>query len=170
MTQRDRSAGIVIGKVIDVEDPEKLGRIKVNYPWLSGPEDRWIPVAAPMAGHQRGVFFMPEIEDEVIIAFEQGMWDHPYAIGFLWNPQQLPPSEDPRQRMIRSVNGHAIRFVDSTPANGNLGSLIIEDAHGNIIVLTNGSLRIEAVGRLNIHAVGDLTLQGRLVRPLGGPI
>ncbi|MFC4158637.1 phage baseplate assembly protein V [Chitinimonas lacunae] len=166
----ERSAGIVIGKVINVDDPESLGRIQVNYPWLSGPEQRWIPVAAPMAGHDRGMFFMPEIADEVIIAFEQGMWDHPYVIGFLWNPQQRPPSDDPRQRMIRSVNGHSIRFLDSTPASGNLGSLIIEDAHGNTIVLTNGSMRIEAVGRLSIHASGDVTIQNRLVRPLGGPI
>lgn len=160
----------MIGSVIAVQDPESLGRIQVSYPWMSGPEQRWVPVISPMAGGERGAFFMPEIGDEVAIAFDQGMWDHPYVIGFLWNPQQSPPSPDPRQRVIRSTNGHAIRFVDSTPNAGNLGSLIVEDAHGNTIVMTNGRLSINAVGALEINAVGIVTINGRLVRPLGGPI
>lgn len=170
MNPNERSAGIVIGKVTAVRDTEGLGRIQVNYPWLTGPEERWVPVAAPMAGGGRGAFFMPEIDDEVMLAFDQGMWDHPYVIGFLWNPQQRPPSTDERQRMIRSNNGHTIRFVDSTPAAGNRGALIIEDAHGNTIVLTNGQIRINATGTLRLNASGDLTLQNRLVRPVGGPL
>jgi len=101
----ERSNGIVIGKVTEVTDPEGLGRIQVNYPWLSGPERRWVSVASPMAGGDRGAFFMPEVDDEVILAFQNGHWDAPFVIGFTWNPQQRPPSADPRQRMIRSRNG-----------------------------------------------------------------
>ena len=169
MTDQERSAGVVIGKVTAVRDPEGLGRIQVNYPWLSGREERWVPVASPMAGADRGAFFMPEIEDEVMIAFDQGQWDHPYVIGFLWNPQQLPPSTDERQRMIRSRNGHTIRFVDSTPTAGNQGALIMEDAHGNVVVMTNGRLAINSVGRLDVSAP-VVTLNSRIVRPTGGPI
>jgi uncharacterized protein involved in type VI secretion and phage assembly len=168
-TSGELSGGIVIGKVTAVDDPEKLGRIQVNYPWLSGPEERWVSVAAPMAGGDRGMFFMPEIDDEVILAFDHGHMDHPYVIGFLWNNQQRPPSTDERQRMIRSKNGHTIRFVDSTPANGNQGSLIIQDAHGNVITMTNGRVVIHALGVLEISAA-SVTIQNRLVRPIGGPI
>ena len=170
MNQNERSAGIVIGKVIAVRDKDKLGRIQVSYPWLTGPEQRWIPVAAPMAGGDRGAFFMPEIDDEVIIAFDQGMWDHPYVIGFLWNAKQPPPSQDERQRMIRSKNGHAVRFVDSTPSAGNKGALIVEDAHGNTVVMTNTHISINSRGALAISAVGDITINNRLVRPTGGAI
>lgn len=170
MSAGERSNGIVIGTVIAVRDEEGLGRIQVSYPWMSGPEERWIPVASAMAGGERGTYFMPEIGDEVVVAFDQGMWDHPYVIGFLWNPRQPPPSQDPRERIIRSTNGHAIRFVDSTPSGGNLGALIVEDAHGNTIVMTNGRLSINAVGALELNAIGTVTINGRLVKPLGGDI
>jgi uncharacterized protein involved in type VI secretion and phage assembly len=169
MTNQERSNGVVIGKVIEVTDPDGLGRIQVNYPWLSGPERRWVSVASPMAGGERGAFFMPEVDDEVILAFQNGHWDAPIVIGFLWNPQQRPPSGDSRQRMIRSRNGHALRMVDSTPTAGNQGALIIEDAHGNTIVMTNAHVSIQSRGRMQILAA-DLTLQGRPVRPNGGPI
>jgi uncharacterized protein involved in type VI secretion and phage assembly len=167
--QQNQGAGIVIGKVTKVKDEEGLGRIQVNYPWLSGPEERWVSVAAPMAGGDRGMFFMPEVDDEVILAFDQGQWDHPYVIGFLWNPIQRPPSQDERQRMIRSKNGHTIRFVDSTPVAGNMGALIVEDAHGNTITMTNGRVVLHSVGALEIVGA-SVSIMNRIVNPLGGPI
>lgn len=166
----ERGSGIVIGKVTAVRDKEGLGRIQVSYPWLDGPQERWVPVAAAMAGGQRGAFFMPEIDDEVILAFNHGMWEHPIVIGFLWNAKQPPPSSDERQRMIRSKNGHALRLVDATPEAGNKGSLILEDAHGNTLVMTNSHVSLTSRGALTIQASGDITIQGRVVRRLGGPI
>jgi uncharacterized protein involved in type VI secretion and phage assembly len=165
----ERIGGIVIGKVTSVKDPEQLGRIQVTYPWLNGPVQRMVPVAAPMAGGDRGAFFMPEIDDEVIVGFDQGMFDNPYVLGFLWNRQQKPPSGDERQRMIRSKNGHTIRFVDSTPVAGNKGALIIEDAHGNTIVMTNSHMTIKSRGALIIDGA-SVTLCGRVVQPAGPPI
>ena len=169
MQAGERSAGIVVGKVTKVKDEDGLGRIQVNYPWLSGPEERWVPVAAPMAGPDRGMFFMPEVDDEVILAFDQGRWDHPYIIGFLWNPVQRPPSTDERQRMIRSKNGHTIRFIDSTPTAGNQGALVIQDGHGNTISMGNGRVVISSLGVLEIRAA-SVTIMNRPVKPLGGPI
>jgi len=170
MNNQERTNGVILGKVTAVRDPDRLGRIQVSYPWMSSTEERWVSVAAPMAGGERGLFFMPEIDDEVMLAFDQGMWDHPYVIGFLWNPQQRPPASDPRQRTIRSNNGHAIHFVDSTPSGGNQGALIIEDAHGNTVVMTNGKVTITAKGALELNSVGICTINGRLVKPLGGDI
>ena len=82
---------------------------------------------------------------------------------------QRPPSTDERQRMIRSKNGHTIRFVDSTPTAGNKGALIIEDAHGNTITMTNGRVSIHSQGSLELTGA-SVTIQNRLVRPIGGPI
>jgi hypothetical protein len=62
--------------------------------------------------------------------------------------------------MIRSKNGHTIRFVDSTPDAGNLGALIIEDAHGNQIVMTNGVMTIKAQTTLIIDAA-NIVVKGR---------
>ncbi len=172
INEGERSAGIVIGKVTKVKDGQGLGRIEVEYPWLAEgrPVERMVSVAAPMAGPDAGIFFMPNVGDEVILAFDQGHWEHPYVIGYLWNPQQRPPSGDERQRMIRSKNGHTLRFVDSTPAGGNRGTLIIQDAHNNVISMTNGRVVIHSRGALEIKSDGEMTLQGRLVKRMGGPI
>jgi uncharacterized protein involved in type VI secretion and phage assembly len=166
---RDPTPGVVIGKVTNVHDPEGLGRIQVCFPWLGDAHTEWVAVASIMAGKDRGAFFMPEVEDEVLLAFQQGDWDHPFVIGFLWNAVQTPPSRDERQRMIRSVNGHTIRFVDSEPSSGNRGALIIEDAHGNVITLTNGVVTIHSKGHLALTA-STMTIMNRPVRPVGGPI
>jgi hypothetical protein len=64
--------------------------------------------------------------------------------------------------MIRSKNGHTIRFVDSTPNGGNMGALIVEDAHGNRVVMTNGVMRISAQTTLMIEA-DNLVLTGKRV-------
>lgn len=167
---REPTSGVVIGKVTSVQDDEGLGRIEVTYPWLGdGNRSRMASMASIMAGGDRGAFFMPEVDDEVLLAFEQGDWDHPYVVGCLWNPVQPPPSSDERQRMIRSVNGHTIRFVDSTANAGNLGALVIEDAHGNVITLTNGMVRIKSKGHLHLEG-STMSIMQRLVRPVGPPI
>jgi uncharacterized protein involved in type VI secretion and phage assembly len=166
---REPTPGVVIGKVTEVHDPEGLGRIQVHYPWLGEGHTEWASVASIMAGGDRGAFFMPEQDDEVLLAFQQGDWDHPFVIGFLWNPVQRPPSRDERQRMIRSRNGHTIRFVDSTPGGGDKGALIIEDGHGNVITMSNGNVTIHSRGHLALSGA-TMTIMKRPVRPTGGPI
>jgi uncharacterized protein involved in type VI secretion and phage assembly len=161
--------GLAIGKVTEVEDKEGLGRIRVKYAHLGHTQTEWASVVSGMAGSDRGCFFMPEIDDEVLLGFHAADFDHPYILGFVWNPVQPPPSRDPRERMIRSKNGHTIRFVDSTPKDGNKGALIIEDANGNVITLTNGVVHIHSQGHLELTGA-TIKIAGRMVRPLGGPI
>jgi uncharacterized protein involved in type VI secretion and phage assembly len=163
------ASGLVVGKVTDVVDPEGLGRIKVRYPHMSDTKTNWSSVASIMAGGDRGCFFMPEIDDEVLLGFQHGNWDHPFIVGFVWNPVQAPPSRDHRQRMIRSKNGHTIRFVDSTPKNGNKGAIIIEDAHGSVITLTNGLIHIHSEGHVELSA-NTMNIMGRPVRKNRQPI
>jgi uncharacterized protein involved in type VI secretion and phage assembly len=162
----------VIGKVTNVQDPENLGRIEVTYPWLSeSNRSRWASVASIMAGPERGAFFMPEIDDEVLITFEHGDWDHPYVIGFLWNEVQRPPSATVHQRVVCSVNGQRIRILDPEPTgDGNTGAIVIEDGNGNKISMTNSVMRISCRGQLEINATGSIHIGGRPLNKQGGII
>jgi uncharacterized protein involved in type VI secretion and phage assembly len=177
---RDRLPGIVIAKVTGVQDPKNQGRVMVQFPWLDDTlQSTWASIVAPFAGGGRGVFFMPEVGDDVAIGFEHGDFAHAYVLGAMWNGVAGSPSPDPRQRMIRSKNGHTIRFVDSTPNEGNMGALIVEDAHGNRVVMTNGVMRITAQTTLMIEAdtivlsgkpVGGAAPWSRVVTPSDNPI
>jgi uncharacterized protein involved in type VI secretion and phage assembly len=170
----NRFTGVMVGTVKEVIDPNGEGRIRVEFVWLGGnSQSYWAAIAAPMAGGGRGAFFMPEIDDEVLVAFDRGDVNHPYIIGFLWNGRDKPPSTSVRERMIRSVNGHAIRFLDSTPSGGNYGGIVIEDAHGNRITLSNGKITVKSVSILELDAP-TITLKGpgyrRVVSPNNNPI
>jgi uncharacterized protein involved in type VI secretion and phage assembly len=107
--------GVVVGVVIDVNDPESLGRVKLRFPWMSEsePQSNWARVAAPMSGGERGFLFPPEVDDEVLVAFDQGNLNFPYVIGFLWNARQPPPHTEPKKRTIKSVSGHTVELDDS---------------------------------------------------------
>lgn len=145
--------GLVIGRVVDVNDPSNEGRIKVDFPWLDESlQTNWISVSGALAGKDRGIFFMPEVGDEVLVGFLHGDFNHPVVIAGMWNGQSPAPSPDPRQRMIRSKNGHTIRFVDSTPTAGDKGALIVEDAHGNMIVMCNTHISVTAKAVLQLDA------------------
>ena len=169
-----RFSGVVLGVVTDTDDPEGAGRVKVRYPWLGSEEQsNWASMTAPMAGDDRGLFWSPEKDDEVVLAFHHGDVAHPFIIGFTWNGVHRPPSGDGRQRVIRSVNGHTIRFVDSTPTSGDAGALIIEDGNQNTIIMSNGKITIKAMGRLELEGA-QVVLKGpgwqRIVVPNGNPI
>jgi uncharacterized protein involved in type VI secretion and phage assembly len=168
--------GLVIATVVDAADPTNQGKVKLSFPWLDeNVTSDWCPVVQPFAGDDRGIFFMPEIGDEVLAGFLHDDFNHPFVLGAMWNGVSTAPSPDYRQRMIRSKNGHTIRFVDSTPASGNMGALIVEDAHGNRVVMTNGVMRIQAQTVLMIEAQA-IVLQGpnaswhRTVTPNNNPI
>jgi uncharacterized protein involved in type VI secretion and phage assembly len=158
--------GFVIGKIVEVKDPEGQGRVKVRYPHLSDTLTEWASVSSIMAGTSRGCFFMPEIDDEVLVAPQQGDWNHPFVIGFVWNPVQAPPSQDHRQRMICSTNQHKLIFLDSTPNGGNQGGIVITDAHQNMITMTAWGISISSPGTITING-STVSIQGRTVRTGG---
>ena len=117
--QEGKRYGVEIGIVTDVRDPEKLGRVKVQYPRLpGGPESTWARVAQPAAGAGRGFYWIPEIGDEVLIAFELGDPRCPYVIGALWNGKDKPMNgayqDDNTTRMIQTKSGHKIVLCDKS--------------------------------------------------------
>ncbi len=165
-----RYPGVVIGTVKSLDDPCGEGRIQVAFPWL--PHIRkypWAPVAVPFAGKDRGLYFYPEIDDEVLIAFEHGDFDHPFVIGFLWNGVDKPPSDNHRKRLFRSVNKHEIEVFDSDGSGGDKGYIRIKDAHGNVIELANARITISSVATLELQAL-NVSINGRPVANVGPPI
>jgi uncharacterized protein involved in type VI secretion and phage assembly len=162
--------GVVVGLVTDVNDPLGQGRIKVRFPWLTEQhETDWVRIATMMGGKGRGTFFMPEINDEALLAFEHGEIRFPYVIGFLWNGQDEPPANHVRLRRIQSVNGHQISFIDATPSEGSKGALVIKDAHHNTISLSIQKIVIKSTGILQLEAK-HITLNGRVVSTNRNPI
>lgn len=173
-TQPGKIYGVVIGQVATVGTDKHLGEVEVTIPALGDGYHNWAPVAAPMAGNHRGLFMMPEAGDEAVIMFEQGDVSYPIVMGFLWNGQDQTPSTAPRERMLRSLNGHAIRLIDSTPTSGgNKGAVVVEDAHNNQIVLTDGKVTISSKGILELRGtVIVMTSAGvsRVLSPTSNPI
>lgn len=111
-----RIPGVVVGIVKALEDPKGQGRIQVSFPWLpDGQRSGWAPLATPLAGKDRGMFFMPEPEDEVLVAFDQGNFNHPFVVGFLWNGEDKPPATQSRKRLLVTPGGHRLLFDDDDP-------------------------------------------------------
>ncbi len=83
--------GVEVAIVTNVQDPQKLGRVKVCFPRLPGkPESDWVRVVQPAAGAGRGFYWLPEVSDEVLVAFERGEAHRPYVVGALWNGKDKP--------------------------------------------------------------------------------
>lgn len=111
---RKRVGGVASAIVIEV-DPA-TARVKLNYPWMSEDDTQspWARVAVPMAGPERGMQFLPEVDDEVLVAFEQGDMQYPVVIGYLWSETDPPPRPDSAsQRAIQTVAGHVLEFDDT---------------------------------------------------------
>lgn len=111
--------GLVEAIVVDNVDPEQLGRVKVKFPTLPEmPESWWARLVMPMAGRERGWMTIPEIDDEVLVAFVHGDFNHAIVLGSLYNGVDTPPyaNEDGENnlRVFQSRSGHRLTFDDTT--------------------------------------------------------
>ena len=111
--------GVEVAIVTNVKDPDKQGRVKICFPRLPGkPESDWARVAQPSAGPGRGFYWLPEVSDEVLVAFERGQSSIPYVIGALWNGKDKPMKDaytaDNSKRMIQTKSGHQIVLDDKS--------------------------------------------------------
>jgi phage protein D len=162
------TGGLALGIVTDNQDPAGQGRVKVKFPWLSNDQtSHWIRMAVPGGGAARGIAFLPEVHDEVLIGFEMGDMQHPYVLGGLWNGRDAPPlpsdqlirDGNVRQRVIRSRSGHCIVLDDDE----HEGGIRIEDRNGNVLKLQSQDdvLTIAVQGNIALHADGDIALEAR---------
>ncbi len=146
--------GVVIGIVKEI-DPA-LGRIKVDFPLMKPPQrSNWAPIASLMGGKKRGTFFMPEIDDEVLLAFDQGDFDHPYVLGFLWNGVDPSPETNHKNRVIVTPGGHTLRFEDRDRAKRT----ILRSSSGQEIVLDDEDRSIQLRGGGRVLMLKDNKVQ-----------
>lgn len=135
--------GVYSASVLDNRDPEGLARVLIRVsPETTSVTEVWARVATMMAGRNKGTLFLPEVGDEVLVAFERGDVRAPCVIGALWNDKARPPADAAGTKLIRSRNGVTLRICD---ASDNSNSLIIETPGGQRITLQDGpaSVRVE---------------------------
>jgi uncharacterized protein involved in type VI secretion and phage assembly len=162
--QSNRFYGVAVGIVTNNQDPDNMGRVKVKFPWLDdNVESPWARFVCLMGGSGRGTYFIPEVNDEVLLAFEHGDMRYPYVLGGLWNGQDAPPANNSdgqnNIRVIHSRSGHLIRLDDT---NGGEKVEIIDKTGGNSVTISSSdnSISIVCTGRLSLQANGiDITSQ-----------
>jgi uncharacterized protein involved in type VI secretion and phage assembly len=163
--------GVAIAVVTQNRDPDGLGRVKLKFSWESEPrESDWARCAVPMAGKDRGTYFLPEVGDEVLVAFEREDMRFPYVLGALWNGQDAPPDNNSDgkndRRVIKSRKGHTLTFDDGEQVSVELRlqdgkhlkiddqGLLLEDGKGNKVSIqsSSGAISIEATQSLSFKA------------------
>lgn len=163
--------GVAVAVVSDNKDDSGQGRVKVKYPWHSTPsESHWARVAMPMAGKDRGAYFIPEVNDEVLVAFERGDMRFPYVVGSLWNGKEKSPAGngDGKNdlRLIRTRKGHKLTFDDGNKGLVQLelndgkklalddDGITLDDGKGNRLTIKSrgGEMTIEAATKLTLKA------------------
>ena len=186
--------GVFPGIVTDNRDPDDLWRVRLRFPWLAERyESDWARVCVLNAGEHRGFEFMPEVDDEVLVAFEHGDVRRPYVIGGLHNGTNRPAHRTGgvldrstgavRHTCIRSKTGSELAFYDDANRNTSVilsygraseeaftldttrHEVVIQSngARGEIRIMARGPVRIEAGGDLDLRATGTLNLRGAAV-------
>jgi uncharacterized protein involved in type VI secretion and phage assembly len=163
--------GVAVALVTNNHDDENLGRVKVRFLWHEqASESHWARLSVPMAGNDRGLVMIPEVGDEVLVAFEREDLRFPYILGALWNGKDKPPftNDDGKndKRIIQSRKKHKLLFDDGTRGVVELShqkgrkivfdddGFVVQDENGNMVKVdsNSGAMTIEAKGQLNIKA------------------
>jgi uncharacterized protein involved in type VI secretion and phage assembly len=168
--------GVYPALVTDIKDPDGQGRVKVRLPWSPDTEDgryeAWARLATLTAGNNRGSWFVPDVNDEVLVAFEAGDPRRPYVVGGLWNGSDTPPETmdgagNNFKKVICSRNGVRLTLDDTdgteqlileTPGGQRVtlrdgpGSIRIEDGNGNSIKLETAGVTVTSSAKVTVQA------------------
>lgn len=167
--------GVYPALVGNVVDPEGLGRVEVTLPKSvagAGGSRVWARLVTLMAGPRSGTWFVPSVNDEVLVCFEAGDARRPYVVGSLWSrgnppPESIDPAGGNDLRSIRSPRGISIALDDrdgretlvlETPAGQRVtlsdgpSTVEVEDASGNSIVLAPAGITITSPAKVTVNA------------------
>jgi uncharacterized protein involved in type VI secretion and phage assembly len=168
--------GVFPALVSDIKDPDNQGRVKVTLPWSPDPSggqyDAWARLATLMGGNNRGSWFIPDVGDEVLIAFEGGDTRRPYVVGGLWNGSDTPPESmdsggQNYRKVLCSRNGVKMtlddhdgqeEFIVETPGGQKItlkdgpGVVEIVDSNGNSIKMEASGITVNASAKVTINA------------------
>ena len=183
--------GVYPALVSDVVDPDGQGRVKVKLPWSpdtgSDHYEAWARLAVPMAGNNRGTWLIPDVNDEVLVAFEAGNPTRPYVVGALWNgqdagPESMDSAGNNYLKVLRSRNGVKVTLDDhdgqekltlETPGGQKLtmqdgpGSIEIADSNGNSIKLESSGITINSSGQFTVNASSATIAAGTITGNAG---
>ncbi|AGY58919.1 VgrG-related protein [Gloeobacter kilaueensis] len=189
----------LVGIVTNNKDPEGMGRIKVKFPTLTEEhESNWARVVGPGAGPEHGIWWLPEVNDEVLVCFEHGDIHRPYVVGGVWNGKDKPPDKQDDSvtpvhlRTMKTRVGHYMRMVDEDTSPDKVGIYLrtkkmfmiemnetdefinIKTPGGHYIKLNDqdGSIEIHSTGELNINSQGSTTINasGNMSVSSSGPM
>ncbi len=179
---------LLVGIVTNNQDPMGWGRVKVKFPTLTEEhESNWARLVGLGAGPSRGFYNLPEVNDEVLVAFEHGDIHRPYIIGGVWNGQDPTPASvdntiqggKVRLRKIKTRTGHTIEFIEEDQGNSKKGiyietagqhKLYLNDSDSTIEIQTSGGHQIKmsdndltisviSKGNLSLSAIENITIK-----------
>ena len=179
--------GVQTAVVVDIKDPDNQGRVKVKLPWSPDAGgatcEVWARLATMMAGNNRGTWFVPDVDDEVLVAFEAGDARRAYVIGALWNgkdsaPETMDGAGNNDKKVIRSRNGVKVTLDDQdgqeklileTPGGQKVtlkdgpGAVEIVDSNGNSVKLESAGITINASAKVTVQA-GQVNVSAGMVQ------
>ena len=168
--------GVFPATVTDIKDPDGIGRVKVTLPWSadtgSDRYEAWARVATLMGGNNRGSWFVPDVDDEVLVSFEAGDVRRPFVLGGLWNGEDAPPESmdsagNNDLKVLRSRNGVKVTLDDAdgqeklileTPGGQKItmkdgpGQVEIVDSNGNSMKLESSGITVTASAKVTVTA------------------
>jgi uncharacterized protein involved in type VI secretion and phage assembly len=184
--------GVFPALVSDIKDPDGQGRVKITLPWSpdtdSGRYEAWARLATMMGGNNRGSWFIPDINDEVLVLFEGGNPRRPYVVGGLWNGRDSPPESmdgagNNYKKILRSRNGVKVtlddqdgqeQFIVETPGGQKMtlhdgpGTVTVEDSNGNSIKMEASGITINASAKVTINAGATVDVSAGMVNVNAG--
>jgi len=166
-----------LARVVSLDDPDSASRVKIKllaFDDVANQETEiWARVVSPFAGSDRGTYFLPDVDDEVLVVFVQGDPRHPLIIGGLWNgsasaPASIESGGVNRYKRIKSKNGVVITLDDQqgqetlqleTPGGQTFtlkdgpGTVTIEDSNGNSVKLEASGITVQAAAKVTVTAL-----------------
>ncbi|HEY4264039.1 MAG TPA: phage baseplate assembly protein V [Micropepsaceae bacterium] len=162
--------GVSIATVLNNIDCTGEARVQLTLPWLPG-YTPWARISSQMAGMASGSFFVPQIGDEVLVAFHHGDVREPYILGTCWNTMDRPPALSPTdavtKRKIRTPMGHELSFDEATQSvtlSSNTMSTVTLDLEKAEISTPLAKVTIGKAGNVTISAKTMLTLEAPVIK------
>jgi uncharacterized protein involved in type VI secretion and phage assembly len=164
---RNPFEGVVTGFIREID--EQNSQVRLEFPSLPASyRSHWAPIASGLSGGDRGMYFLPEEGDEALVAFQNGNFDNPFVLGFLWNGAAMPPETDRHNRVILTPGGNTLRFEDTDGAkkivlkSSGGANVTIDDAAGTVTVCDAGGSNqvvIDAGGTVTIQAASQVVVK-----------
>ena len=170
-------AGVAeLAQVIDVADPQRLGRVRVRFQWgvaqAQDAESGWVRVSTPYSGAGKGQLFTPEVGSQVLVGYEQGLAEFPLVLGNLFHPHNgqgatySPPQNN--LKGLQTAGGNKVVMLDtageqtillSNSNNKDTAILVSFKGDGSVDIKTNGPINLTAGGDITLQAGKSITLQ-----------